>query len=183
MGSGLAAWAMVMSAGGGEMMPAGASLTPVGWVVVVAMFGHSARERRKEEWVSGRLAPLAVFSFFARALRRSLCPRAMATTSADAPAAPPPPDDEYLEFLSAATLTRRVASTGMGTVCGAAPSSSRSFYLKPNADGGALILAASRKLEADPGCVRARMIRARALASQGKGGRVCVLESKRAISE
>lgn len=97
----------------------------------------------------------------------------MATTDA-APRPPPPPDDDDLEFLSAATLTRRVAGAAggpRGVVVGGgggAPRSSRSFYLKPNADCGALIQAASRKLEADPGCVRARMIRARALASQGE---------------
>jgi len=80
----------------------------------------------------------------------------MATTTA---AQPPTPDDDDLEFLSAATLTRRVGGAGAAS----SSRSSRSFYLKPNADCGALIQAASRKLEADPGCVRARMIRARAL--------------------
>jgi len=91
----------------------------------------------------------------------------MADTLPQPPSTSTPPDEDDLEFLSAATLTRRAA-----TAASPPSSSSRRFFFKPNADCGALILAATRKLEADPGCVRARMIRARALMSAGVcGGR------------
>jgi len=91
----------------------------------------------------------------------------MADTLPQPPSTSAPPDEDDLEFLSAATLTRRAA-----TAASPPSSSSRRFFFKPNADCGALILAATRKLEAEPGCVRARMIRARALMSAGVcGGR------------
>jgi hypothetical protein len=94
----------------------------------------------------------------------------MASAAHPQPAPPLAPAEDDLDFLSAATLTRRAARP-VDASCGPAAStssSSRAFYFRPNADCAALIEAASRRLAAEPGNVRARLIRARALTSKGE---------------
>lgn len=71
---------------------------------------------------------------------------------------------DELDYLTRATLTRRREHLHEPDAR-AAPH--RALYFRPNGDADRLLAAASKRLEADPECVRALMIRASVLVKKG----------------
>lgn len=82
------------------------------------------------------------------------------------PPTPTHPVDE-LEYLTRATLTRRREHLHEPD---ARSAPHRALYFRPNGDADRLLAAASKRLESDPECVRALMIRASVLVKKGEGG-------------
>ena len=74
------------------------------------------------------------------------------------------PVDE-LDFLTSATLTRRRDHLHEPD---ARTAPHRALYFRPNGDADRLLAAASARLEAEPGCVRALLIRASVLVKKGE---------------
>ena len=86
--------------------------------------------------------------------------------ASSAPASPRETHDDELEYLSSATLTKRKDFLEAEEEARTAPN--RVLYYRRNADCERLIQACTAKLEADPGNVRALLIRAGSYTKKGE---------------